>query len=330
MRTYECPVCSSRLYFNNLTCRCGHALCLEPLTDAFIQTDRACRNRSVIGCNWTAAGDEDMCLSCAMTRVHPKLSDEYSTSLWARAEAAKRWSLAGLLRWGWFRSQDPDAAPAFHLLSERTPEGKQPIMMGHAAGKITINVMEASDATRAQRQESLSERYRTMIGHFRHEIAHFLFYRLSADAAFLAAFRDRFGDERADYGEALASHYADPSEIADKGHITTYAMAHPHEDWAETAAHLMHIIDLLDSAQAVGLQTAEPWPVAFDPYLEPDTDMLVSRATEISLAVNHVNRALDLPDLYPFVLSPTVRDKLAFVHGWLRQTTDAGVSGHAA
>lgn len=330
MRTYRCPFCSTVLYFDNLRCSCGLSLTLDPMRDTFVQAAHPCRNRDRIGCNWQAEGDGAICHSCAMTGVHPDLSEPANAALWAQAEASKRWVLAGLFRWRWLRSDDSGSVPQFHLLSERTATGTAPITMGHANGLITINVMEASDATRAIRQERLSERYRTMIGHFRHEIAHFLFFLLAANPTFLTEFRQRFGDERADYAEALERHYATPPVAAGEHHISEYAMAHPHEDWAETAAHLMHMTDLLDSADAVGLRTSKPWPAPFDPYLETNTERRLSYATDMALAVNHVNRALDIPDLYPFVLSQPVRDKLSFAHRWLGRLPASSTSGRAA
>jgi len=40
-------------------------------------------------------------------------------------------------------------------------------------------------------------------------------------------------------------------------------------------------------------------------------------AVELGVAVNHVNRAMGLHDVYPFVLTAAVREKLAFAHRWI-------------
>ena len=61
----------------------------------------------------------------------------------------------------------------------------------------------------------------------------------------------------------------------------------------------------------------------YDAYAEADSEALLTRAITLSIAVNHVNRALDLPDIYPFVLKKGVREKLAFAHGHLRQGASA-------
>ena len=209
------------------------------------------------------------------------------------------------------------ARPVFRLLSETTAAGETDVVMGHADGVITINVTEASNAVTAERQEGLDELYRTMLGHMRHEMAHFLFLRLSQDPGFVDLFRALFGDETADYAAALRAHYAAPQPPGET-HITSYATAHPHEDWAETIAHLLHLVDLADSAAAARLALPEGPPPGYDAYAETDTETVLTHAVALSLAINHVNRALDLPDLYPFVLSQGVRDKIAFAHAALR------------
>ncbi|WP_375257511.1 putative zinc-binding metallopeptidase [Citreimonas sp.] len=315
MQTYRCAACAGVLYFDNLECGCGQQIAYDPVRDVLVPLDVPCANRDAIGCNWTGPAGGGLCLSCAMTDVHPDTSVDANRLMWARAEGAKRWALANLMRWGWFRGDDPQ--PRFHLLSEQTGAGAENVTMGHADGLITINVTEASHPTRIARREALSERYRTMIGHFRHEIAHFLFTVLARDPAFLAAFRNLFGDERQDYAAALQAHYEGGPRDPGPDYITFYAGAHPHEDWAETSAHLMHLTDLTDSVAAAGLRHHDVTPPA-DAYAETDAVGLINTATALALAINHVNRSLEIPDLYPFVLTDTVRDKLSFTHHWLR------------
>ena len=319
MQIFRCPSCGAPLYFNNTACGCGQEVTFDVETQD-MRTDRPfCDNRRDIACNWTAL-PQGLCASCAMTEVVPDLQAPENLRHWGETELAKRWVLANLARWGWFTAADAETRPRFRLLSEQTAAGAENVVMGHADGLITINVSEASEAVRALRRENLDERYRTMIGHLRHEMAHFLFVRLSENAAFLDAFRSLFGDERADYAAALAQHYDAPAVESPNTHITSYATAHPHEDWAETVAHLLHLVDLTDSVAAAGLTTdAGPAP-GYDAYAEHDAEALTTLAAHVALAVNHVNRALDLPDLYPFVLSPAVRKKLGFAHGHLRRS----------
>ncbi|MFD1697031.1 zinc-binding metallopeptidase family protein [Roseibium aestuarii] len=317
MQIFSCPACGGTLYFENTRCACGQAVTFDPDSQQMITGAAPCANHKTIACNWPAEQD-GLCRSCAMTRTVPDLATAENTELWATTEAAKRWMLANLARWGWFTRADPGPRPTFEMLSEQTRQGEAQVVMGHAEGLITINVTEASEATRAERRETLGELYRTMLGHMRHEMAHFLHKRLMQEGAFAAAFRQSFGDERADYAAALEQHYANPRP-ADDSHITSYATSHPHEDWAETTAHLLHLTDLLDSVAATGLALPEGPPAGYDAYAESDADHLLTLAIHISLALNHVNRAMDLPDVYPFILAPGVREKLGFVHHWLRR-----------
>ena len=182
--------------------------------------------------------------------------------------------------------------------------------VGCADGLITFSVSEGSGAVLAKRQEELGELYRTMTGHVRHEVAHFLFLRLSQNPQFLNDFRALFGDEQTDYAAALDTHYNSPKP-AGPHHITSYATAHPHEDWAETIAHLLHLVDLIDSAAAAQLSLPEGPAPGYDAYADPDTETVVSMAVDVSLAVKHANRARDLPEVYPFVLPDRVRAKHA-------------------
>ena len=316
MQVFHCPACATPLWFDNDRCGCGQEVSFDPETQTMVTATARCANHAEIGCNWPPETD-GYCRSCAMTEIVPDLRSPDNVPLWARTEAGKRWMLANLGRWGWFTLRDTGQRPIFRLLSEETLTGEARVTMGHADGVITINVTEADTAIRAQRQAELGELYRTMLGHMRHEVAHFLFVRLSATAGFSEKFREIFGDERADYGEALKHHYVTPGQAGDH-HVTSYATAHPHEDWAETVAHLQHLVDLADSSTAVGLSFRQETAQAYDAYVLEDTHTVLDLAVRRSMAITHVNRALDLPDLYPFVLAQGVRAKLAFAHGHLR------------
>ena len=131
--------------------------------------------------------------------------------------------------------------------------------MGHVQGVVTISVTEAEPVLSATRREALHEPYRTMIGHMRHEISHMLWWRLSLREDFLDAFREMFGDERMDYRAALQNHYEHgPPPDWRQRFLTSYASTHPHEDWAETAAHVLHLTDITDSFVAAGLSLPSP------------------------------------------------------------------------
>lgn len=318
MRIFSCPSCGERLFFGNLACACGSQVAFDPEADGYVPLGVPCANRGEIGCEWVAE-QGGLCRSCAMTEVIPDAFHGENRWLWAEAEQAKRWVLANLARWGWFTGADAGPRPVFHLLAERTATGEVPVSMGHAAGVLTISVTEADPAVIVRRRVALGEPARTMIGHFRHELAHFFFERLARREAFTQAFRATFGDERADYAAALDAYYrGGPAPGWESRHVTAYASAHPHEDWAESLAHLLHLTDIADSFVAAGLGAPALPASDYDAYAEDDAERLITAAAGLGIALNHVNRAMGLSDLYPFVLAPQVRAKLGFVHARIR------------
>lgn len=321
MKLFHCPNCNALLQFESTSCACGASIGIDDHRLDFALTSTRCGNAEMIGCNWVPANGADLCRSCAMTTVKPDTSTASNRQHWSETERAKRWVLFCLAQWGWFGPHDPGPTPAFHMLSELSATGPANVVMGHASGVITLNVSEADAATRAFRGQMLGERFRTVIGHLRHELAHFLHMRLSAEAPdFAPAFRALFGDERQDYSAALDRHYAagPPSDWPD-AHITPYAAAHPHEDWAESAAHIQHIADIVDSFFAAGLSSPGPGGAGINAYAEPSADRLITVGAELGLALNHVNRSMGLPDIYPFVHTSAIREKLVFAHRWLRR-----------
>ncbi len=250
-----------------------------------------------------------------MTAMVPDHTVNNAISNWAQTEAAKRWALDNLGQWGWFRPEDSGIKPVFHMLAE----GPTPVSMGHIEGVVTISVAEADEVIRTMRRQALDEPYRSLIGHMRHEIAHMIWWRLSQNEQFLGEFRALFGDERSDYSQALQRHY-DLGPLSDwrEYYLTAYASAHPHEDWAETAANLMHLTDIADSFVATDF-TAPDFPDDdWQPYAESDSERLIRSAVSIAMGVNQINRSMGLPDLYPFVICPWARRKLSFAHRWLR------------
>lgn len=326
MRRHSCPVCNATVYFHNAVCgACGTGIAYNLAKDAFVAGANACSNASKIGCNWV--GDDPsgkLCRSCRMTVVIPDLVIEPNTTLWAESEMAKRWVLATLNRWGWFGPDDSGQLPEFKFKSEHTVSGDQNVTMGHASGVITLDVAEADDAIRTRNREMLDEDYRTMLGHLRHELAHFLFERLSAEPGFTEAFRALFGDERTDYAAALDRHYSGgPPPDWQQSYVSPYASVHPHEDWAETAAHLMHLTDIVDTALAVDVTWPSNARPPLDAYATRESSALIRSAVDLGLALNQVNRAMGISDLYPFVLTDKVREKLELAHFWLNRPSRA-------
>lgn len=320
MKLFDCPSCGGRLFFENMSCACGTAVAFDPERGGFLTDAPFCANRERIVCNWIAGPGGGLCESCALTTVLPDLSVAGNDLLWSKAEQAKRQVLVGLRRWGWFGAADDGPRPEFHMLSEATASGPAAVTMGHAAGLVTINLAESDAAERVRRRQELGEPYRTMVGHFRHEIAHFLFERLAVSDGFRRSFHALFGDETADYGAALMRHYeAGPPERWQTAYISSYASAHPHEDWAESAAHALHLVDMVDSFATAHLSSETFAGAGYDAYGEEDAACLLTAAMEIGVALNHVNRALGVTDLYPFVTPAQVLEKLTFAQKWLKR-----------
>lgn len=272
-------------------------------------------------CNFVVAADDDntLCVSCRQTRLLPDLSQGANPSRWARIEVAKRRLYYTLARLG---LQSPNTHPAdiptFDLLADLP--GQPVVMTGHHNGVITLNVAEADDDERARRRLQLREPYRTLLGHLRHESGHFYWERLVVWGNRLDDFRALFGDESQDYAQALDAHYARQNHDWQTSHVSAYATAHPWEDWAETWAHYLHMVDLLETAAAYSTRLQVPGAGEEDCVSDPfaawptDFDQLAREWVPVTLLLNSLNRSLGQDDAYPFALYEGAMHKLRFVH----------------
>jgi hypothetical protein len=371
LKLFECQNCGHLLFFENTRCeRCQHVLgylaertMLSALDNDGTSAEgnrwramaepgrvfRFCANAAYDACNWLIPDDRSdiFCRACRLNRTIPDLGAPDNLLRWRRLEAAKHRLVYSLLRFGLplvGKIEDPGRGLAFDFLSEsgsmlyETP----PVMTGHARGLITIDVAEADDAERERHRQNMVEAYRTLPGHFRHEVGHYYWDRLVRDGVWHNAFREMFGDERLDYAAALERHYAaGPPPDWRAAFISAYASAHPWEDFAETWAHYLHIVDTLETAAAFGLKidpktmqnghrnpehVAGPglkMEIGYDPYREDAFDRLMADWLPLTYAVNSLNQSMGQPDLYPFVLAPSVVGKLRFVHGLVRAAAAA-------
>ncbi|MCQ8241043.1 zinc-binding metallopeptidase family protein [Rhizosaccharibacter radicis] len=349
MKLFNCQNCGNLLFFENTNCeQCGSALgylpdqealsALTPDGEAMVAPGRRvrlCTNAELGACNWLVDADsaEAYCAACRHNRTIPALDDTDTRLLWRQLEVAKHRLFYSLIRLGIplpNRNDDPVEGLVFDFLAD-LPGGPK-VMTGHDNGVITINVHEADDAHREQMRHQMHETYRTLLGHFRHEVGHWIWDKLVRDGGRLDAFRALFGDDRQDYGAALQRHYEQgaPAEWQDRA-ISAYATSHPWEDFAETWAHYLHIMDTLETANAFGLGVKPKVPhaeglvveVAIDPYRSMHMDEIVDQWVPLVFAVNSLNRSMGLSDLYPFVISETVRDKLGFIHAMLHDAPAA-------
>jgi hypothetical protein len=204
------------------------------------------------------------------------------------------------------------AAIAFDLLTEEAG----PVLTGHLSGLITLNIVEADDVERESRRTAFREPYRTLLGHFRHEVGHFYWEMLVPGTKLQAPFELIFGDASQDYQEALKKYYNRSDRAFDRrGFISEYATSHPWEDWAETFAHFLHIASTLDTLAGLPLALDDrSRRVLQDPYLETDFDALLASWKSVAHSINELNRSLGLSDAYPFELTAAIIGKLHVVH----------------
>ena len=329
MKSYRCRVCSSPLFFENSICvSCGVGLGYSrdegeivpvQLDGRYVDASgliwHVCRNLNLSGCTWLAPLEGGQCFSCSLTRTRPNNADLVGLANFPAAERAKRHVVAELDRLGFpvigkdaALGGDPINGLCFDLLSSTD----RSVITGHEEGVITIDLAESDPAYRERLRGELDEPYRTMLGHFRHEIGHYFEWQLvevAGDPQRISRCRALFGDETADYQAAIDRHYAEgPPAGWEQSYLTTYATMHPYEDFAETWAHFLHICDTIETASEYGL-TAVAGVDAFSLF----RDLVTGVWIPLSTALNMINRSMGKDDLYPFVIPSPVLEKLEFV-----------------
>ncbi len=289
-------------------------------------------------CNWLVpmlgqaedAAPAALCQSCRLNRTIPDLQDTNHPDngmLWGLIEQAKRRLVSALLALGLpvnsLMSEDPVNGIAFDFL--RSPDGGPPVLTGHKGGVITLNLQEADDAVREAMRLAMREPYRTLLGHFRHEIGHYYWECMVRDTAWMTDFRSLFGDESRDYNASLQTYYNEgPLHQWWLHYVSAYASTHPWEDWAECWAHYLHMRDSIDTALSFGLATdsaqLEFTPFTLDalyqsghPQAQHFLDFL-NDWTRLTTLLNEMSRSMGQPDFYPFVLPREVVAKLQFIH----------------
>lgn len=344
MKLYTCSKCGNPLYFENTSCvTCEHKLGFDPLTlelvtltetgkglfadiNARRKKYKFCANHQYNACNWLIPANDksDLCIACILNRTIPPLTEE-NIELWRRIEIAKHRLIYSLLRLGLAvapRQGAESPGLAFDFLADLSPDQK--VMTGHNEGLITLNISEADEANRTRSKLDLGEKYRTLLGHFRHETGHYYWDVYIRDQGNLEKFRSVFGDEQQDYEASLKAYY-EKGPPADwmENFISPYASAHPWEDWAESWSHYLHMLDTLETAYYFGvsvnpkrtadndLMSAE---IDKDPYSVKSFDRVFKMWLPITFAVNSLNRSMGHQDFYPFVVAPGVIRKMAFIH----------------
>jgi len=340
MKIFQCGYCHHPLFFEDHKCEnCGHlsgfrdtdrmmltfdARGPELISDREMIHYKYCKNKEHTVCNWLVEIDsqEAYCRACQLNRTIPNLSDKSNFPKWQNLEIAKHRLVYQLQKIGLDLPSKElyDHGLCFDFI---TKEEDSKIMTGHANGVITILLSEADSVLREQTRRRLNEPYRTLIGHLRHEVGHYFWEQLVyVDQEVLTTFRAVFGNEEVDYGDSLKAYYKQEANDNWRAQfITKYASAHPWEDWAETCAHYLHVMDMVETSHFFGLKVnatnilkGMKVKVTFDPYGTEDFDKIVETCVPLSYAVNSINRAMGLPDVYPFEISPVVVKKMAFIH----------------
>lgn len=330
MRAFTCPDCGHLVVFESLDCLHSQTPLGFDWPARAMRTlagGEPCANRALIGCNGLAADRGGYCRSCALTRTRPANVDLDGVERLAKAEAAKRRLLFELLELGLpvAGAREVPGGLAFDLLSSEHED----VTTGHADGLITLDLAEADDAHRIRMREQMQEPQRTLLGHMRHEVAHYYEPILCPDGSpQRARYRALFGDERADYQAAIDRHYAAgaPPDWAER-FVSAYATMHPWEDWAETFAHYLHIRDTLQTSVAYGVTVVGPLVFATDHaplYSFPaaaseDIRGVLGAWLPLTYALNALNRSMGADDIYPFVLAPPVVEKLGFIDELVRR-----------
>ena len=314
MRAFHCEVCGAELFFENSVCvTCGSAVgySREQGTMVAVKADRPiCANLNRCGCNWIAdpRSTFGLCFSCTLTRTRPADGDTVGLAQYWIAETAKRRLIFGLDELQLpVKASDGFSGLAFDLLS--SSQGK--IMTGYQNGIITLDLAESNDANREALRASMDEPYRTVLGHFRHEIGHYYCEVLALTDDHREEFRALFGDETILYEAALQRHYSTGSgQNWQDNFISAYATMHPLEDFAEVFGHFLHIADTLQTAGEFGLISDEPRPGLLE---APMAEVIARTWLPLTTGLNQINRSMGRSDLYPFVLGAPVIAKLAFV-----------------
>jgi hypothetical protein len=357
MKLFTCSSCEQIVYFENSECvTCGHPLAyvaevgeltaLEPVPNApegtFVALGaalkrgrvRMCGNQLDHGaCNWAMPETDEhrFCQSCRLNEVIPDLSEPDAMTAWIELEQAKRRLVYQLLALGLPVEPRTEVPRGLAFAFKKDVPGEEKVMIGQHSGLITLNIAEASSPFLEKTRVELGESYRTLLGHFRHEIGHYYFERLVLGSPDEGAFRDLFGDERASYDDALAAHYSEgPPRDWQARYVSSYATMHPHEDWAESWAHCLHMLDTLETARSFGLEVrsnvakgSRKLQVETKRVDAGDFEEVRKGWVPLTIALNGLNRSMGLRDLYPFVLSEPALRKLRFVHDVIRKSRGA-------
>lgn len=272
-----------------------------------------CTNRNHAACTSFVSGRTDeLCEWCQFTTLIPDLDHPANGLRWSVLELAKRRLLAELEQLGLppYIGEMRFVYPlTFRFAAPTMVNGEfQTVITGHAEGVITINAEEADSDQREATRIALGEPQRTLIGHMRHEIGHYIdwsyAWRISR-----GPYIELFGDPMAvDYELAKQRHYAEGAPVDWPARfVSAYASMHPWEDFAETVNAYLDIMAIADTARDQKLCDIDTNPAA-------EIGRIIQQTLPVAVAISEFNTDLGLPALLPEQLSTVAVAKLSFVH----------------
>ncbi|NQV28632.1 MAG: putative zinc-binding metallopeptidase [Rhodopirellula sp.] len=293
--------------------------------------ERVCNRCCLVADN--SAKADPFCDYCRFNDTIPNLSLPSHREKWSRLEAAKRRLLytLDLLHLPYGSQRDGFDPPlSFDFKADVVKPGRwwwamgkeERVYTGHAGGKITINVREADTVELEKSRVHFEEAHRTVVGHFRHEIAHY-YWQMLVQGQCEPECKAAFGDhENPSYAEAQQKYYTNgPPSHWRARFVSAYATMHPWEDFAETFATYLDMVSVLDTALNMGISDS------CDPT-QAKLPRMVETYIRLGVVLNEMNRAMGLIDLVPEIFAPPIVEKMQFVHNLLRgaaqhQQTDA-------
>ncbi len=328
MKNFFCS-CGEKIFFDNVKCiACGASVGFDPKAMTMVNVAersplKYCDNCNHDACNWVLATDStnSFCWACQFNRTIPNLALPNNPRRFAALERAKKRLLYTVQAEGlplenrWI---NPARGLLFDFLDDaRGQADTYPghfIATGYSDGVITINAVEADEVLRKEAEVALGERYRTLLGHFRHEYAHYVWTLLPDRVRSSDQFLTLFGNHTTDYSLAIENYYdGGPPSNWESSFISAYASAHPLEDWAETLGHYLLIIDAIETAFASGLVDSDPATWTLDKKLD--------HWAELAIQLNNMSQSIGREIFYPFSISPRVRKKIDFVQAAIRSTS---------
>ena len=328
MKTGKCR-CGNRIFFSNYQClacramlgRCNQCQSLTSFSasgpafrcDSCQAPSYPCRDRTHQACNSCNRDADLLCQWCEFTDVIPDLRKPGNVRRWSALEAAKRRLLLELedLQLPPFIDNLRETHPLRFSVSRgccRSTWATPKSDVGTRSRLVTINMQEADSVQRERLRVELGEPQRTLIGHMRHEVGHYIDWSFASRVA-ADDYHRLFGDPKAiEYETAMNTYYqrSAPNDWA-QNHVSQYATMHPWEDFAETVNVYLDIMAIAVTANDQGFSQLDLSPVA-------DAPGLVSAVLEIVVAVSEFNADLGLHPLLPERLPPAVIEKLTYIH----------------